>query len=130
MKPSVSCGAKKLSRRAKNAGNVYIVWPYQRGNHRDPFTQDMLKLIRIQNQTVEQNVREHGRVTLTNSFLMMSLFYFFQFNLSYPDSFCSLEPEFDLQNSSIIRRMKFIVERTTKQYEPFRKSPPYLEIDG
>ena len=77
VKPSVSCGAKMLSRRAKNAGSVYIVWPYQRGNHRDPFTQDMLKFIRIQNQTVEQNVREHGRVTLTNSFLMMSYFIFF-----------------------------------------------------
>lgn len=69
VKPSVSCGAKKLSRRAKNAGNVYIVWPYQRGNHLDPLTQDILKLTRIQNQTVVQNVREHGRVTFTNNFL-------------------------------------------------------------
>lgn len=70
VKPSVSCGAKKLSRSGKIAGKVYIVWPYQRGNHLDPFTQEILKLMRIQNQTVVQNVREHGRVTLTNNFLV------------------------------------------------------------
>ena len=70
VKPSVSCGAKKLSRSGKIAGNVYIVWPYQRGNHLDPLTQDILKLMRIQNQTVVQKVREHGRVTFTNNFLV------------------------------------------------------------
>ena len=114
-KPSVSCGAKKLSTRAKKAGNVYIVCPYQRGNHLDPLTQEMLKLTRRQNQTVVQNVSEHGRVTFTNNFLQSNDYFQNQLIESYPDSFRNLEPEFDRQNSSIISRMKLIVERTTKQ---------------
>ena len=114
-KPSVSCDARKLSTRAKNAGRVYIVCPYQRGNHLEPFTQEMLKLTRRQNQTVVQNVSEHGRVTFTNNFLSKNNYFQSQSWKFYPESFRSLEPEFDRQNSSIIKRMKFIVERTTRQ---------------